>query len=678
MNFLYPSFLVALSAILIPVIIHLFNFQRPVKVLFTNVSFLEVVKESTSTRFKLKQILILLSRILFILFLVLAFAQPIILGSGVGTKDKSNVGVYLDNSYSMENELEDGKALDVVTKSLLSLIDLNSASTNYVLLTNNFEGRDLYKRNRDRFSERLSELRFSNEYRSADEVNNRFKNLGDVESKSVNSYYWFSDFQKSTMGSLENLVLDSLSEYYWIPVHNKDVSNVYIDSIWLGTPYVKVNQNNEINVKLNYRGSEDNKEVHLKLSIDGIQVSSAVAEVSNGVSKVVKIPFNITGDSVKKCILSIDDSPISFDNQYFFTINPSPKVKVLLVDDGNSSYLRNLFSNEDIFVVTSASSGSLDYSSIPVSNLIVINAVKNIPTSLSESIAEFVKKGGELIYVPASATDINNLNDFLKKLNISQVESYAADTLGDKGLYSLVPPDFNNPFFKNIFEKKDQNISMPYAFPVLYSKNQSNGLLKFKNGRSYLSEFASGKGKLFLFSSPFNSGYTNFPRHALFVPVLYKIGFDSFSSYEKLGYSFQDKNLTIELSDPRSENIFTMEGNGIKFIPDQRVSGKQLMIEIPEREMGPGFYSLVNKQGQTERIIALNFGKNESVMDFYSIDELKKFQAAHPNVKILPLENTDSFVNDFKNEDQGRPLWKYCLILCLLFLLTEILLIRFF
>lgn len=145
-----------------------------------------------------------------------------------------------------------------------------------------------------------------------------------------------------------------------------------------------------------------------------------------------------------------------------------------------------------------------------------------------------------------------------------------------------------------------------------------------------------------------------------------------------MGYSFQDKNLTIELSDPRSENIFTMEGNGIKFIPDQRVSGKQLMIEIPEREMGPGFYSLVNKQGQTERIIALNFGKNESVMDFYSIDELKKFQAAHPNVKILPLENTDSFVNDFKNEDQGRPLWKYCLILCLLFLLTEILLIRFF
>ncbi len=678
MNFLYPSFLFALSAILIPVIIHLFNFQRPVKVLFTNVSFLEVVKESTSTRFKLKQILILLSRILFILFLVLAFAQPIIQGSGIGAKSKSNVGVYLDNSFSMENELEDGKALDVVTKSLLSLIDLNSASTNYVLLTNNFEGRDLYKRNKDRFSERLSELRFSNEYRCADEVNNRFKNLGDVESKSVNSYYWFSDFQKSTMGSLENLVLDSLSEYYWIPVQNKNVSNVYIDSVWLGTPYVKVNQNNEINVKLNYHGSEDNKEVNLKLSIDGIQVSSAVAEVSNGVSKVVKIPFNITGNSVKKCILSIDDSPISFDNQYFFTINPSPKVKVLLVDDGNSAYLRNLFSNEDIFVVTSTTSGSLDYSSVPVSNLIVINAVKNIPASLSESISEFVKKGGELIYVPAKATDINNLNDLLKKLNISQVESYAADTLGDKGGYTLVPPDFNNPFFKNIFEKKDQNISMPYAFPILFSKNQSNGLLKFKNGRSFLSEFPSGKGKLFLFSAPFNSGYTNFPRHALFVPVLYKIGFDSFSSYEKLGYSFQDKNFTVELTDPRAENIFTLEGNGIKFIPDQRVSGKQLMIEIPEREMGPGFYSLINKQGQTERIVALNFGKNESIMDFYSIEELKKVQGAHPNVKILPLENTDSFLKDFKNEDQGRPLWKYCLILCLLFLLTEILLIRFF
>jgi len=678
MNFLYPSFLFALSAILIPIIIHLFNFQRPVKVLFTNVSFLEVVKESTSTRFRLKQILILLSRILFILFLVLAFAQPIIQGNGIGAKSKNNVGVYLDNSYSMENELEDGKALDVVTKSLLSLVELNPASTNYALLTNNFEGKDLFKRNKDRFSERLSEIKFSNEYRSADEVNNRFKNLGDLDSKSVNNYYWFSDFQKSTIGSLENLVLDSLSEYYWIPVQNKDVSNVFIDSVWLGTPYVKINQNNEINVKLNYHGSEEHKEVNLKLSIDGIQVSSAVAEINNDISLVAKIPFNITGNSVKKCILSIDDSPISFDNQYFFTINPSPKVKVLLIDDGNNSYLKNLFSNEDIFVVTSTSSGSLDYSSIPVSNLIVVNAVRNIPASLSESITEFVKKGGDLIYIPASTTDINNLNGLLKSLNISQVDSYAADTLGDKGLYTLVPPDFNNPFFKNIFEKKDQNISMPYAFPILYSQNQSNGLLKFKNGRSFLSEFNSGKGKLFFFTAPFNSGYTNFPRHALFVPVLYKIGFESFSSYEKLGYSFQDKNFTIELTDARVENIFTLEGNGIKFIPDQRISGKQLMVEIPDREMAPGFYSLVNKQGNTERIVALNFGKKESIMDFYTIDELKKVQAAHPNVKILPLDNTDSFLKDFKNEEQGRPLWKYCLILCLLFLLTEILLIRFF
>jgi len=678
MNFLYPSFLIALSAIAIPIVIHLFNFQRPVKVLFTNVSFLEVVKEATSTRFKLKQLLILLSRILFIIFLVLAFAQPILQGNKTAAVSQGTIGVYLDNSYSMENELEDGKALDVVTKSLSSLVEQNPASANYTLLTNNFEGKDLFKRNKDRFIERLSEIRFSNEYRSGDEVNNRFNNLKELDHSEVKKYYWFSDFQKSTIGDLDNLVLDSSASYYWIPVQNKNVSNVFIDSVWLATPYVKVNQNNELNVKLNYNGTDDHKEVNLKLTIDGIQVSSAMAEIDNATSVVVKIPFNVSGNSVKKCVLSIDDSPIFFDNHYYFTINPSPKVKVLLVDDGNSGYLRNLFSNEDIFVVTSATSGSLDYSSIPVSNLIVINSVKTLPASLSESLAEYVKKGGSLVYVPSGSTDLNNLNGFLKSLNIAQVEPYATDTLSEKGLYTLVAPDFNNPFFKNIFEKKDNSISMPYAFPILYSRNQSNGLLKYKNGRSFLSEFSADNGKVFLFAAPFTSGYTNFPRHALFVPVLYKIGFDSFSSYEKLGYSFQDKTFTVELADPRSTTIFSLEGNGVKFIPDQRILGKQLMVEIPEREMGPGFYSLVNNQGQTERIIALNYGKKESLMNFYSLDELKSIQARHPNIKILPLESTDSFLKDFKNEDQGRPLWKYCLILCLLFLLTEILLIRFF
>jgi len=64
MQFLYPSFLYALLALAIPIIIHLFFFRRFKKVYFTNVRFLKEIKEETSARQRLKNLLVLLMRLL--------------------------------------------------------------------------------------------------------------------------------------------------------------------------------------------------------------------------------------------------------------------------------------------------------------------------------------------------------------------------------------------------------------------------------------------------------------------------------------------------------------------------------------------------------------------------------------------------------------------------------------
>src|SRR5438128_4331517 len=103
MQFTYPEFLFALSALSIPIIIHLFNFRRFKKIAFTNVRFLKEIKQDTRSRSRLKHLLILLSRLLAVTFLVLAFAQPFIPANKNnivgGTR---NVGIYLDNSFSMD------------------------------------------------------------------------------------------------------------------------------------------------------------------------------------------------------------------------------------------------------------------------------------------------------------------------------------------------------------------------------------------------------------------------------------------------------------------------------------------------------------------------------------------------------------------------------------------------
>ena len=124
MSFTYPAFLFALSAIAIPIIIHLFNFRKFKTVYFSNVRFLKEVKQETQAKSKLKHLLVLASRILAITFLVLAFSQPFIPAENnkIPVGDKT-VSIFIDNSFSMDAINKNGTLLDEAKKRIKIYMD---------------------------------------------------------------------------------------------------------------------------------------------------------------------------------------------------------------------------------------------------------------------------------------------------------------------------------------------------------------------------------------------------------------------------------------------------------------------------------------------------------------------------------------------------------------------------
>ncbi|MBK6884084.1 MAG: BatA domain-containing protein [Flavobacteriales bacterium] len=76
MSFLHPAFLWALTALAIPVLIHLFQLRRFKRIDFPNVRFLAEISQQTRARKKVQHWLVLLARLLALACLVLAFAQP--------------------------------------------------------------------------------------------------------------------------------------------------------------------------------------------------------------------------------------------------------------------------------------------------------------------------------------------------------------------------------------------------------------------------------------------------------------------------------------------------------------------------------------------------------------------------------------------------------------------------
>jgi hypothetical protein len=677
MSFLYPSFLFGLLAISIPIIIHLFNFQKPKKVLFTNVKFLKVVKENTSTKLKLKHLLILLSRIGFILFLVLAFAQPFIESkNSEAIKGDQQVSLYLDNSFSMENELEDGKAIDIGVKSIEALTGLYSPNTKYTLLTNEFEGKDLFFRNKEKILERTTEIKPSNVFRDLRSVYLREIQTADRLSN-TQKVFWFSDFQKSTIGDLSKLNLDSVNQFYLVPIQNKNSSNVFIDSVWLTTPFLKQQENNTLEIQVYNDGDKDVKDLALKFYIDNTQVSTASVNVPAKSGAKTNFQFNINKEGQKKCKITFEDYPINFDNEYYFILNVSPKIKILHLFDEENKYLSDVYTNEDIFSIQNDKIGQFDYSLIPVSNLIIIDAVKSIPASLVEPLKVFLRNGGSILFIPSDKADQPSYEKFFTDFSLPKVSIVKTDTASQKVNYQMLPPDLNNPFFKNIFDKSSSGkIDMPFAYPKMQWSGKGQALLTLKNNTPFLSVFDFDKGKIYLESAPMENAYTNFQNHSIFVPVLYKIAFNSISESERLSYSLQEGVINVDLNEKDVPQIYTLTADNFKVIPDQRVVGRKLIIELPKEHMKAGFYELM-ANNESERILAFNYGKEESYLEFFSSDDLKKAFSQYKNVHIYDVKSSNEFITGFKKDNIGVPLWKYSLILSLIFLLIEILLIRF-
>jgi hypothetical protein len=679
MSFLYPSFLFGLFAIAIPIIIHLFNFQRPKKVLFTNINFLKIVKENTSSKLKLKHILILLSRICFIIFLVLAFAQPFIQSKKANDlKGSKLVSIYTDNSFSMETDLEEGKALDISLKSAESITSLFSPDSKYMILTNDFEGKDEFFRDKEKLSERITEIRPSAVFRDLRSVYLREQQAAKRMNEAGQKIFWFSDFQKSTAGDLSKINPDTGSHLYLMPVQSKNAGNVFIDSLWLSTPFLKQQENNIIEVQVYNDGAREVKDLNLKFYVENVQVSSAGINIPPKSKAKTQFVFNINSVGQKRCKISFEDYPIAFDNEYYFVLNVSPKIKILHLYEEENAYISDVFMNEDLFSLTNQNIGQLDYSLISVSNLIVLDGIKNIPATAIEALRTFMKNGGSILFIPANKANQASYENFFKSVSLPKISFITPDTsAGQKINSEMLPPDITNPFFQNIFEKTSSNkIQMPYAYSILEWQGKGQGLLNFKNGSSFLSLFDIDKGKFYLQSAPDQNAYTNFFMHSIFVPVMYKMAFNSISESERLSYSLQENSVSIELDNNEAQQIYTLKSGNLKIIPPQSINGRRLLIEIPRQEMKVGIYELA--AGDTiKKILAFNYGKEESYLDHYSVEELKKAFSEYKNVSIYDTQSSAGFLAEFKKDNIGVPLWKYCLILSLIFLLIEILLIRF-
>ncbi|MFC5269549.1 BatA domain-containing protein [Adhaeribacter terreus] len=664
-----PYFLFGLFAIAIPVIIHLVQLRKPQRVLFTNVAFIRQVENITSNQRKLKHWLILLSRILFLIFMVLVFCQPFIPAADSAVSKSQKINAYLDNSGSMQNEAEAGgislmdKAIDEMSKISENFPDQTGIS----LLDNAFKTGSWRNLNKKNVTNALHEISFSPAQRKADVIFSRLVG-NSLQNNSIT--FWFSDFQRSTFDQTFFSKIDTVSEINLVKLTPAAVNNIFIDSVALEDELVRVNENNRLLVKVANRGTDQKSNISLKLFIGNLQAATTSVTVEANSSANAQLDFRLTQGGMQQARLEVEDQPVTFDNKYYFTLNPTEAIRILDISNAALTNTSRLFSNEPIFKYQQVSSGLVNSRNIAQADIVLLNEIDNLDAALLDNLNKYVKEGGNLMIIPNGEKKGISFSKLFSSLGLPVIVS------NDTAIAQLALPDIKNPFFRNIFSSLDKRLQMPRAPKMLTWPRSDDDLLVFKNGSNFLSQFSSGKGKVYVFAAPLTSETNEFSRNALFVPVMYKMALSSHDSEQQLAYNFSQRifSLPVKALDVR-KNVFSLEKDSLKFIPEQQLRNGKMYFTVPAEMQEAGFYDLKHSDS-TVAMLAFNYPKSESYLDTYSAEELRQL-IPNKNVKIFEAGSNASFSDQFIRDTQGTSLWQYCLLLSLFFLLVEILLIRF-
>jgi hypothetical protein len=647
MYFKNPEIVYFLTLLIIPVLVHLFQLQKFVKVPFTNVSFLQKIAQQTRKSARIKKWLILVTRLVLLAAIILAFSQPYF-SNKKATLQQHNY-IYLDNSLSTNTKGEKGNLLQIATQDIITYA---SNKDQYSLLTNS----NFYQKiTKNELKNILLKIKNTPKKIDISTVFLKFKTKINNKTNSLDKIILISDFQNTYKNKFTN-VTPAFSAIKLVPSLKNNIS---IDSVFIS----KSNTANfTLNVLVRNQG-DAKKNIPIAIYNNSKLISKRSSSFEKNTYKTIE--FKIENQKeFKGKITTLFNDIYPFDNTFFFTLKNDQKINVLSIGN-NTNFLSKIYNNEE-FNFLQSTPQKTDYNSILKQQLIILNEIENIPKILVKKIKEFSKSGGDLVIIPNKKSNINSYNNLLKTLNVGKIGAKRNTTL------KVTTINYEHPLFENVFSKKVTNFQYPTVqsyFPI-YSNDASN-IVQFENNSPFITQIKNKKRNVYWISAPLERKNSNFINSPMIVPVFYNFGKLSFKN-SQLFLRMGTKN-TIDIKTMMQEdNVLRISNTKNSFIPLQLKFQNKVSITTNKEPLQSGFYSIL-KGNDTIQRLAFNYPKEESSINFMDFNELEEL-----NKKGIVSRSISDVFHEINKKNEVRWLWKWFLTLAIVSLLLEILILKLY
>jgi hypothetical protein len=646
MSFKQPEILYALLLLLIPIIIHLVRWKKYKQELFTNVDFLKDLEIKSRRSRKLKELLVLLTRLLAFASLIVAFAQPFFASkSAKNNLNGAQTVIYADNSLSMSAPTQNTNLWQEVVQDLVKNIDENAT---YTFFTNTQTYKNI---NGKRFKEILFNTPFvaQNTHHNLQLKKGNF--LFENARNKQQNFVYISDFQNVDNQKIDTTLFDKNINYQFYVKQVKDLPNMSIDTIWL--------QNQDA----------DNYVLQLKLSANSKELQSPVSILQG--KKLLWRGYVDFKDSLQQQItvqlpfakqieaeLSINDKGFQFDNKLFFSIHQPEKTNILLIGNKLPDFVKKIYTADE-FVLDFAKANNINYAKLEQYSLIILNEISQVEAISADALQKYVSNYGNLMLIPPSEKP-EKMAKLLSNLHLPlQVQL-------DSNKVFLNKIHFSHPFFKKVFLKRTSNFAYPYVKKHLQFATNGNWLYQLSDGTAF-AQIIDKKGKIIVLNGGLsiqNSNFTEAPY--LLVPLFYQAGKIQQNTNE-LYYNIGQKNSFTVHTNLSKDAVLKLRKGKQEMIPMQVNQFDKVQLSTTDFPSDAGVYEIVKNDTKISTV-AYNFDRKEQEQKYIDLPTMK-------NIKIL--NSFEHFVAGQKEYFKEQSVWKYFVILALFFLLIEMLLIRF-
>ena len=566
----------------------------------------------------------------------------------------------------------EGELLSEAREKAKEILEKSPADARFIIGTNEMSGREERLLNKREAMEKLDAIELSPLTRTIEQTTRWQREVLDKtldkESKTRVNAFIFSDFQKDKSGVLPKA--DDNITYYPTRLVPEKTSNVYVDSVWFSNPTHKVGQSNTLNIKIQNKTKADIDNLETTITLKGLDKTIFV-NVSAGKSAVTSFTFTDKESGWNEGKITVADQSVFFDDTYFISYEVQKYTNVLVINGEDAVRGAHvIFEINDAYKcltkdITAISKGDFDQK-----DLVVINGANTIPSGIVSYIDEFRETGGSISLFPGRTPNRGNWNQLLQECKLPSLGN--AVTSGTR-IKSLIDSD---PFYTGVFEEKTTDINLPgvnKAFQAIVGNSRASNLITMQNGLPLLS-YSKENGYAFMFYSSAHEDFGSITNDVLFTTILLRMA-ELSKRPQPIALTIGEATKFPVYEEIKADEVFHISGNNLDVIPQhEEISG----VHYLSLNKLDNFTQLLagNYDVQTENPVgklSMNFNRDESKLDYYEQSDIERIFGDNQY-----QYNEISSTSELSTNDISKPFsyWKICIILTLIFVVSEMLLVR--